>query len=615
MRKKVEDSQGNRKRTRIDKRYFFLAAIIFGLTATISFSAMQDTERSSAADVKNFRAGDIISDAVVADYASLTESEIQAFLKSKAKCDQRPDGNHVSNVQVGYFSDRTPVTHHVVSGHYVCMADESFNGESAAHIIYQAAQDYRINPKVLIVVLQKEQGLVTDEWPNSLQYRSATGYGCPDTAVCDSQYYGFKNQVRNTAYFFRYILDNGSRYYPVGNNYVQYNPNSGCGGTTINIVNRATSALYQYTPYQPNAAALNARYGTGDGCSAYGNRNFWMYYTDWFGDTHTTSSVAKIEEAIKNTYSKIGSSSNLGNAVTGLQRNTNTGIFWIQYQNGYIVGSAKTGYYESRGKIRTVWQKAGFESGKFGFPISNIETNSKTGINFQYYTGGVIVGNDKYGYYESIGKIRDYWAKAGFESGKFGFPVSDIGHNPSTGVYWQYFTGGTIVGTDKYGYFESYGKIRDVWAKANFESGVLGYPVSNIETNSKTGIYFQYYTGGVIVGNDKYGYYESRGRIRETWQRLGFESGALGFPTSSILRNPGTGIYFQYYTGGAIVGNDAHGYFESRGKIREYWAKNNYEYGKFGFPTSNIKTNGDVQSQTYEHGTIYYNVKTGAVWS
>ncbi len=30
---------------------------------------------------------------------------------------------------------------------------------------------------------------------------------------------------------------------------------------------------------------MNNLYGTGDGCSAYGNRNFWRMYTDWFGST------------------------------------------------------------------------------------------------------------------------------------------------------------------------------------------------------------------------------------------------------------------------------------------------------------------------------------------
>jgi hypothetical protein len=33
---------------------------------------------------------------------------------------------------------------------------------------------------------------------------------------------------------------------------------------------------------------LNAGYGTGDGCGAYGNRNFWAMFTDWFGSTQGT---------------------------------------------------------------------------------------------------------------------------------------------------------------------------------------------------------------------------------------------------------------------------------------------------------------------------------------
>jgi len=41
--------------------------------------------------------------------------------------------------------------------------------------------------------------------------------------------------------------------------------------------------LYYYTPYVPNKAALDNLYGTGDACSAYGNRNFWRFYHDWFG--------------------------------------------------------------------------------------------------------------------------------------------------------------------------------------------------------------------------------------------------------------------------------------------------------------------------------------------
>ena len=42
------------------------------------------------------------------------------------------------------------------------------------------------------------------------------------------------------------------------------------------IENRATAALYYYTPFTPNAAALANLGGTGDACLSYGNRNFWL---------------------------------------------------------------------------------------------------------------------------------------------------------------------------------------------------------------------------------------------------------------------------------------------------------------------------------------------------
>ncbi|MGO2521374.1 MAG: FG-GAP repeat domain-containing protein, partial [Microbacterium sp.] len=39
--------------------------------------------------------------------------------------------------------------------------------------------------------------------------------------------------------------------------------------------------------------ALRAGYGTGDGCSSYGNRNLYNYFTDWFGSTQTTGPIIK----------------------------------------------------------------------------------------------------------------------------------------------------------------------------------------------------------------------------------------------------------------------------------------------------------------------------------
>ncbi len=265
------------------KRLLFYA-FAFGVTAAFGFLLAKNINQTHAADLGQFKAGNIISDSVMRDYNSMNINDIQTFLKSKNSCDDTRT----------YMADWYPsVSYHIENGHFVCMADESFNGKSAAQIIYEAAQRYHINPKVIIVLLQKEQGLVTDTWPHSVQYRAATGFGCPDTAACDSQYYGFENQVNRAAELFDDVMSGGWTNFPVGWNDIRYSPyeydgGTYCGSSRVYIENRATSALYRYTPYQPNASALALGYGSGATCGAYGNRNFYLYFTDWFGSTQAS---------------------------------------------------------------------------------------------------------------------------------------------------------------------------------------------------------------------------------------------------------------------------------------------------------------------------------------
>ena len=59
-----------------------------------------------------------------------------------------------------------------------------------------------------------------------------------------------------------------------------YHPEATCGAAPVTIANQATADLYNYTPYQPDEAALT---GAGDECSAWGNLNFYAYWKAWFG--------------------------------------------------------------------------------------------------------------------------------------------------------------------------------------------------------------------------------------------------------------------------------------------------------------------------------------------
>lgn len=284
--------------------------LALGFTVSI-LSVFLFSPASHALTGASWNPANIINDSTFFNSSAMSTSDIQNFLNSMVPtCDTW--GTQPS--EYGGGTRRQWAEARGYAPPYTCLKDYQENGRSAAQIIKDASNQYNINPKVMIVLLQKEQSLVTDTWPLSSQYRTATGYGCPDTAPCDAEYYGFTNQVTKADFQFRRYATYPTeyRYKAFQTNYIQWNPNAACGGSNVYIQNQATAGLYNYTPYQPNAAALNNLYGTGDGCSAYGNRNFWRMYSDWFGST-------QYEETILTFKSHVG-----GVGWTG--RTTNSGV-------------------------------------------------------------------------------------------------------------------------------------------------------------------------------------------------------------------------------------------------------------------------------------------------
>lgn len=285
------------------KKYHLLftsaLVLVVAFLSVFFFSLQKESKAVSATD---WSAGRIVDDALFYDGNAMTVDEIQQFLNNKVPaCDTwgtklRPNGQ--SRADYGRSVGVPPP--------YICLKDyyenptthaTNFNPSaslpsgsiSAAQIIWSASHDFNVSPKALLATLQKEaaENLIGDDWPWLSQYRAAMGYGCPDTAPCDAEYYGFYNQIYNAARQFRRYANfpDEYRYKTLATNFVQYNPVASCSGTNVYIQSQATASLYNYTPYQPNQPALNNLYGEGDGCSAYGNRNFWRIYSDWFGST------------------------------------------------------------------------------------------------------------------------------------------------------------------------------------------------------------------------------------------------------------------------------------------------------------------------------------------
>ncbi len=285
------------------KSRLFKLGFLIALGVLVS---LVSTSHAKAVTGSDFIPGRIIDDQIFTNTAAMGVSDIQNFLNAKVPtCDTGGNqpfygtyGGHTYNGNIlrKNLDPNFPPPYTCLKDYYENTSTHANNygGQpipsgaiSAAQIIYNASQQYSINPEVLIVLIQKESSLITDDWPWTNQYRTATGYGCPDGAACDSQYFGFANQVTKAAWQFRLYYNNPGNYsYRTGqNNNILYNPNGACGYETVFIQNQATANLYIYTPYVPNQAALNNLYGTGDGCSSYGNRNFWRLFSDWFGST------------------------------------------------------------------------------------------------------------------------------------------------------------------------------------------------------------------------------------------------------------------------------------------------------------------------------------------
>lgn len=263
----------------------FLAAVtalIFTVSLLVPLQLATNTDEAQAITGADFDPGYIISDALFYTRDAMSQDQIQAFLDAQI-------GTCNNSLCLNVLKVDTPTT---TLAFGTCATYVGEAGESAARIIYKVQQACVISAKVILATLQKEQGLVTSKAPTSGILRKAMGQGCPDTAQCDSAFYGFFIQVLSGA---RQLAWYGN---PQGShtsikvgqqNAVRFHPSASCGSSNVLIQNRATAALYYYTPYQPNAAALANLSGSGDGCSSYGNRNFWVYYTNWFGSPTTTA--------------------------------------------------------------------------------------------------------------------------------------------------------------------------------------------------------------------------------------------------------------------------------------------------------------------------------------
>lgn len=580
---------------------------------------------TKAVSKTDWQAGNIISDNAFTDKDSMSVADIQSFLDKRIACDRwgrgvaSEFGSSLTRADLakkrGWQSPpytclneyhevpKTSPGGGVPLNNYANPHQIPSGAKSAAWIIKDAAERYRISPKVLLVKLATESAgpLTSDKWPFRNQYRYAMGSHCPDTgaggtANCNPDYAGFSIQIYSAAKLLRWYMDNIDKpwwyHKKTGKNHVLWNvKESGCGGADIVIENKATAALYTYTPYQPNGAALSNMYGTGDRCSSYGNRNFWRVYWDWFGPSRYI-----IRGGILEQYTAFGGGERLGSPLMNELCGLHQGACFQDFQYGSIYWTpAANRAYTVIGGIRTKWNSLGKEWGWLGYPMSDEQYTRN--LVTQRFQGGEI-------HYSPSGAIAVHHQFTKIPRQDAGAPRHDTYCGIKDGGCYQQFIRATAYWSPKTNTHLVGGEILNKWEKTNKEWGLLGYPISS-EYQSKYGVTQKFQYGTIHIGKGETFYVLSRlGYLpRRVW---------VGEPVTDTVCGIKDGGCFQKFTKTHLYyspGNGSHMVF---GGIYEKWSSLGKEWGPLGYPVSEEYIENNITIQRFQGGRIVYTSTQGA---
>ena len=585
-----------------------LALALVAVTAGAGLAAVQPPTRAEALSGSEFNPGQIISDALFYDGAAMTSAEIQAFLDQKI-------GTCLTDrcLNVAVLPVASRAASYGRSGDLIC--GPIAGGQlRASELIYRTQVACSISAKVILVTLQKEQSLVTSRAPSDWALRAAMGMGCPDTAPCSEAFAGLANQIMSgTAQLKTYKAGPFAR--QPGTHFIQFHPNGACGGTSVDIVNYATAALYNYTPYQPNGAALANLGGTGDGCSSYGNRNFWVYYNNWFGPStgvacqeNPTREIFTYWEGLGGDASTLGAPVSPG-IVPG-PAGTTVGF----YENGAVYCTPRVGPHGVTGEIATAYASAGGPSSSLGSPIGSAVALTAGGISgaMQEFQRGTMLSSAQTGTHAVLhGAIRQAWGDRGGSRGTLGWPTGP--QQTLTGGVSQEFQNGTIIVLSGMPATVLSGAIGEYWMSGS-NASALGLPQGAATALTAGGVtgQVQYFANGMVLSSTETGTHAVlNGPLRNAWGNKGGTGGELGWPTADRTTVNGSSV--QEFQRGTIIVNGGTGAVLA-GPIATYWQSGSTAT-TLGMPTASPTpwTAGGVSGtlQYFERGMVLSSTTTG----
>lgn len=229
------------------KKYFYLHIALIALF----FLWAPKAGRAQLTVDPNFNPHRIIEDGELLAYDSMSLADIQNFLQNKGSF----LANYTAPNTHGDIKSAAEIIYDATHNNYDC--DDVVLSETPTETEkkLKCRSITTVNPKFLLILLQKEASLIEDSGPSQSRLDWATGYGCPDSWVCNPYYKGFGKQVNSAALQFLAYMKEANRYnYKSGQSYTISNTLDPYCTTSNQIMlitpqNQATAALYNYTPH------------------------------------------------------------------------------------------------------------------------------------------------------------------------------------------------------------------------------------------------------------------------------------------------------------------------------------------------------------------------------
>jgi uncharacterized protein with LGFP repeats len=154
------------------------------------------------------------------------------------------------------------------------------------------------------------------------------------------------------------------------------------------------------------------------------------------------------------------------------------------FEHGDIYNGPTTAAHGVWGAIATAYDLVGRQAGPLGFPATDVETNADGKGQHALFTAGIIERRPDGIAHALWAAVASTYIRLGAASSPLGYPTSDV-VSARSGLQEASFDDGTITlapgATTAFGVW---GDIYTAWQHNGGDAGALGFPITNVVTNS-----------------------------------------------------------------------------------------------------------------------------------